>query len=64
MALFLAVTLAPLGLGSWRDNLVVAGAGTVAGLAVYVALANWLRIPELQEVFERITARFGRGSAA
>jgi putative peptidoglycan lipid II flippase len=64
MALFLAVTLAPLGLGSWRDNLVVAGAGTVAGLAVYVALANWLRIPELQEAFERITARFGRGSAA
>jgi putative peptidoglycan lipid II flippase len=57
MALFLAVTLSPLDLASWRDNLVVAFAGGVAGAAVYAGMANWLRVPELRTALEQLSAR-------
>ena len=60
MALFLAVLLSPLDTGSWRENLVVALAGSVAGAAVYAALANWLAVPELGEAVARVRARVGR----
>ncbi len=62
MALFLAVALSPLELATWRDNLVVACAGAVAGAAVYAAIANWLKIPELGEAVNRIASRVGRGT--
>ncbi|HNM76847.1 MAG TPA: lipid II flippase MurJ, partial [Tepidiformaceae bacterium] len=60
MALFLAVTVGPLALASRLDNLVVAVAGATAGAAVYGAMANWLRVPELAAVIERFEARLGR----
>jgi len=59
MALFLAISLAPLDLGTWRENLVVAVAGAIAGGAVYGALANALGIEELREAVARVTSRFG-----
>lgn len=64
MALFLAVTLSPLRLESWRDNMVVAIAGAAAGAAVYVAIANWLRVPELRSALQQVRARFGRAALA
>ncbi len=60
MALFLAVTLSPLNLDTWRDNLVVAAAGGIAGAAVYAAMANWLHVPELRTAFDQLSARLGR----
>lgn len=57
MAFFLAVTLSPLDLASWRDNLVVAFAGGVAGAAIYAGMANWLRVPELRTALEQLSAR-------
>ncbi len=60
MALFLAIGLAPIELSSWRENLVVAVAGAVAGGAVYAALANWFGVGELSEAVERVTARLRR----
>lgn len=63
MALFLAVTLSPLSLSTWKDNLVVAFAGGVAGAAVYAGLANWLKVPELQTALDQLAARLGRRRA-
>jgi putative peptidoglycan lipid II flippase len=60
MALFLAVTLSPLDLAGWRDNLVVAVAGGIAGAAVYAGAANWLRVPELSEALGLLRRRMGR----
>jgi putative peptidoglycan lipid II flippase len=60
MALFLAVTLSPLDLATWRQNLVVAFAGAAAGTAVYAGMASWLRIPELTEAVARVRARLSR----
>ena len=60
MALFLAVTLAPLDAGTWRENLVVAIAGAVAGGAVYAAMANWLGVEELGEAVSRVRDRLAR----
>jgi putative peptidoglycan lipid II flippase len=60
MSLFLAVGLLPLELDSWRENLVVAIAGGVAGGAVYAALANLLGVEELGEAVQRVTARLRR----
>lgn len=60
MALFLAVTLSPLNLDTWRDNLVVAAAGGIAGAAVYAAMANWLNVPELRTALNQLSARLGR----
>jgi putative peptidoglycan lipid II flippase len=41
-------------------NVITAVAGAVAGVAVYVGMANLLRIPELGEAFARLRGRFGR----
>ena len=60
MALFLAIGLAPLSLETWRENLVVAVAGGIAGGAVYAGFAHMLRIDELGEAVRRIRGRFGQ----
>jgi putative peptidoglycan lipid II flippase len=62
MGLFLALALWPLEFGTWRENLVGATAGVVAGAAVYVAVARALDIEELSEAVERVRARLARGT--
>ena len=54
MAVFLSVFLAPLDLGTWRENLVVALAGAVAGAAVYAGLANLLGVADLRQAWRRV----------
>jgi hypothetical protein len=49
-----------LDLAGWRDNLVVAVAGGIAGAAVYAGAANWLRVPELSEALGLLRRRMGR----
>ena len=62
MALFLAVSLAPLDAGTWRENLIVAVAGGCAGAAVYAGMAHWLGIGELREAVARVRGRLGRNA--
>jgi putative peptidoglycan lipid II flippase len=62
MALFIAVPFVVFDTQTRFQNGVVAIAGAVAGGAVYVALANLLRVPELEEAVERLRERFRRST--
>lgn len=62
MALFLAVGFAWYEGGDRADAFVVGIAGSIAGVAVYAAMARVMRIPELDEAVERVRARLGRRS--
>ncbi len=57
MALVLAIGFAPFDRGSQVSEAAIALAGTIAGLAIYIGMANWLGIEELQEALTRVRSR-------
>lgn len=57
MALFLAIAFKPFENGGRLDEAVIALAGTVAGLAVYMGMANLLGVHELREAVQRVRSR-------
>ena len=57
MALFLAIAFRPIDHSGRLSEAVIALTGAIAGVAVYVAMANWLRIPELREAVDRVRGR-------
>jgi putative peptidoglycan lipid II flippase len=61
MALFLAVGFAWYDEGIRRQAFIVGTAGAIAGVAVYMGMALWMRIPEMGEAIDRVLERFGRG---
>jgi putative peptidoglycan lipid II flippase len=61
MAMVFALAFAPFDTVGRADNVVIALAGTVAGGALYLGLAAFLRVPELAEAVERVRGLFRRG---
>jgi hypothetical protein len=57
MGLFLAIAFLPVEHSGRLSEAVIALSGAVAGVAVYVAMANWLAIPELREAVSRVRGR-------
>lgn len=64
MALFLALGFIWYEGGDRVDAFVVGIAGSIAGLAVYAAMARWMRIPELDQAAERVRGRLPRRGKA
>ena len=60
MALFLAIAFLPFDTGGRIHEGLIALAGAASGLLVYVGMANWLGIDELQQATARLRARLHR----
>jgi putative peptidoglycan lipid II flippase len=56
MALVLALAFIPFDRSGRWDTIVLGVAGAVAGGCIYVGLARWLRVPELEEAGTRLRA--------
>ena len=57
MAIVIAVCFSTFSTRGFLPNVVTAVFASVVGVLVYVAMASWLRIEELQEAFRRLSGR-------
>ena len=60
MVLFLALGFAAFDPEGVVDQGAIAVLGTLAGAAVYVGMARWMQISELEEAMDQLRRRFGR----